>query len=310
VPNKPNKPNKWIAALLGFLFPSIGMMYVARLGWAAGYFVLALVVAVMAAFSSVGKPFTAFLPLLATALCAVHAYQLAKRYPEERPRPVYSRWPGLVAASAGFVVAALGFRAFGFEPFRAPSMSMAPTIPTGAGLVVQKWGYGHYGVFGLSLFRAPISSALERGDIIAFEYPPGRSDTFVKRLIGLPGDKIAYRQNRLFVNGEAVPLQREEDDDEEESMRFGAQFSESLPAGKYRVLFDRESRPVSRPQHRFPFLERCAYDPEGISCEVPAGHFYVLGDNRDNSSDSRHWGFVPADHVIGKVVFIGAPSTP
>lgn len=302
----PNKPKKWIAALLGLAFPPIGMMYVARAKLALAYLSLAILVGVLSILSSGWKGATNYMSLLLSVLGAFHAYLLASRYPDERPRPAYSRWYGVTGTAFGFLALVVVTRAFFFEPFRAPSGSMLPTIPTRASLIVQKWGYGNYGTYGMSILHMPISSPLSRGELIVFEFPSDRSVSYVKRLVGLPGDKIAYRRKQLFVNGNAVPLRPNGDYFDPESLNYTPRFVESLSGAEYSVLVGNKANmlPIGTP--RFPFSERCIYGKEEVSCEVPAGHFFTIGDNRDNSNDSRMWGFVPADHIVGKVVLVGS----
>jgi signal peptidase I len=301
-----NKPKTWIAVLLGLISPPIGMMYVAQIKLALAYFLFTIIFALSSMLlSSEWRGSIGYLPLFLAALGATHAYLLAKKYPDEKPRPAYSRWYGILGAAAGFVVLVVGVRAFFFEPFRAPSGSMLPTLPVGAGLIVQKWGYGNYGSYGVNLLRAPISSSIHRGDIIVFELPSNRPLSFVKRVVGLPGDKIAYRGKQLFINGVAAPLRPAGDYFNRESLDHTPRFVESLPGIEYSVLIHNKVSTFMRPPP-FPLSSQCNYDKEEMSCEVPAGHFFTLGDNRDNSNDSRMWGFVPADHLIGKVVFVGS----
>lgn len=300
----PNKPKKWVAVLLGILVPPIAMMYAAQLRWVGVYFLLALVIGVIGEFYLHDTIIAAVLQIIFALTCATHAYRFAKRYPDEKQRPAYSRWYGLLGAAAGVFSVAFGVRAFVVEPFRFPSGSMLPTIPLGAHLIVQKWGYGNYGTYGIHLFRSPISSPLGRGDIIVFEFPPDRSIHYAKRLVGLPGDKIAYRGKKLSINGNPVALHQAADYFDSKAHVYSPAFIESLMGVEYSVLIAKDS-PASLPTAlAFPFRDRCTYDPEGVTCVVPAGHYFTMGDNRDNSYDSRIWGFVPADHIIGRVLYI------
>jgi len=181
---------------------------------------------------------------------------------------------------------------------------MLPTIPTGARLLVQKWGYGNYDTFGIHLFRAPISAPLGRGDIIVFESPPDRSVHFVKRLIGLPGDEITYREKKLSVNGTPALLRGASDYFDKKTMTYTPAFLESLMGTEYSILIDNHA-PVSMTKSiAFPFRDKCTYDSEGFTCAVPDGHYFVMGDHRNNSYDSRLFGFVPADHIVGKIIYI------
>lgn len=219
------------------------------------------------------------------------------------------RWfasPAVIATGStiAFVLLTYLVRAFWLEPYRAPSTSMVPTIPRGAMLIVEKWGYGNYGTFGVRALRAPISAPLQRGDVVVFEYPADRSVAFTKRLIGLPGDEVSYRTKTLSVNGTPVSRREGEVQVDPESGQRLATFAESLMGIEYSVAVD-HGRPDHLPASAtFAHRDKCVYDQQGVTCKVPAGHYFVLGDNRDNSNDSRFWGFVPADHVVGKVVYV------
>lgn len=209
-----------------------------------------------------------------------------------------------VVATIGFVLLTYLVRAFWLEPFRAPSASMAPTIPPSAMVIAQKWGYGNYGTFGVRAFRAPISEPLQRGDLVVFEYPQDRSVPFVKRLVGLPGDEVSYRGKTVFLNGTPVSRREGESHADVGNGERMPTFVESLAGTEYSVVVD-HGRPDHLPASAtFAHRDKCAYDKEGVACKVPDGHYFVLGDNRENSNDSRFWGFVPADHMVGKVVYI------
>jgi signal peptidase I len=299
------KPNKWSAAVLGLFIPPLGMMHVGQIRWAGIYAfgLLAWYIAILCWPLSF-TPFAPFLEVLLILTCAVHTYRLASRYPIDKPRPVYSRWYGLMGAVVGYLVIVFGIRAFFIEPFRIPSESMLPTIPVGSPLFVQKWGYGNYGTYNISLFHLPISSPLERGDLVVFEYPAKPSVTYAKRLIGLPGDHIEYRQKRLTINGKPIDLQQIEDFVNPETEEHSKQFTEHLGKHEYRILNDDNVPAMIQGVVPYTHSEKCIYDDSGLTCTIPDGHYFTLGDNRDNSHDSRMWGFVPADHIIGKVIKI------
>lgn len=290
--------------MLGVVTPPIAMMYVAQLRWAGIYFLAALAVGLVDEFYLREIALGGLLSLAFLLTAAVHAYRLATRYPDEEPRPKYSRWYGLAGTAAALFAVVFGIRAFILEPFRFPSGSMLPTIPLKAHLIVQKWGYGNYGSYGLTLARSPISAPLRRGDIIVFAYPVEPNLNYAKRLIGLPGDRIAYRGKELSINGSPVSRRRAGDYFEVPLARFKDKFIESLAGTEYAVLIEHGS-PVSMEKVlAFPYRDRCVYDADGVSCDVPDDHYFVMGDNRDSSFDSRMWGFVPADHIVGKVLYI------
>ena len=298
------KPKKWIAAVLGLLIPPAGMLYVARPRWAAAYFALALIIPLGNMFVLRDRELAGnAIALLVAIVCAIHAYRLAGDSRVIR-RPWYSRWYGLIGIGAAFAALAFGVRAFLFEPFRFPSESMAPSIEARAHLIVKKWGYGNYGTYGIHLMRTGMSSELQRGDIIVFEYPEDTALSFAKRVIGLPRDRISYYNKRLKINDEEVPIGRIEDYVHRDRSTPSLQYLERLGDREYAIRIEPEA-PAGVPIVRaFPFKEYCAYTAEGLSCRVPDGHYFVLGDNRDSSSDSRTWGFVSARNIIGKVQYI------
>jgi len=204
-------------------------------------------------------------------------------------------------------------RSFLFEPFKIPSGSMIPTLWVGDLILVNKF---HYGV------RLPVinlkvteGNPVERGDVMVFRYPPKPSLDYIKRVIGLPGDEIAYLNKQLTINGQPVSKTTLPDFFEEDSLRYIKQFEERIPMGDkpeantssvriHRLLNDAD-RPAFVPgADEFVFKENCHYTIEGVTCIVPAGHYFMMGDNRDNSLDSRYWGFVPEKNIVGKAFFV------
>ncbi|HKB73597.1 MAG TPA: signal peptidase I [Burkholderiales bacterium] len=290
--------------MLGLLIPPAGMLYVARPRWAAAYFALALIIALGDMFVlRDGELAGNAIALLVAIICAVHSYRLAGDSREIR-RPWYSRWYGMVGIGAAFAALAFGARAFLFEPFRFPSESMAPSIEPRAHLIVGKWGYGNYGAYGIHLMRTGMSSDVRRGDIIVFEYPEDAALSFAQRVIGLPRDRISYTNKRLKINDEEIPIRRIGDYVHKDRVTPSLQYLERLGDREYAIRIEPEA-PAAVPIVRaFPLKEHCAYTAEGLSCRVPDGQYFVLGDNRDNSIDSRTWGFVPARNIVGKVQYI------
>jgi len=186
-------------------------------------------------------------------------------------------------------------RSFLFEPFRIPSSSMEPTLVVGDFIFVNKFSYG---------LRLPVvhSKILEvggpnRGDVIVFRLPSDPSINYIKRLVGLPGDRVVYRNKRLYINGALVPL-IDNSTYEREGLPPVAQFTEQLGDIKHDIL-----------------LEALSPGREG-EFNVPQGHFFMMGDNRDNSQDSRfpQVGFVPEANIVGRAVRIwmnwSIPSAP
>ena len=180
---------------------------------------------------------------------------------------------------------ALVVRTFVIEPFKIPSGSMIPTLLVGDYLFVNKFSYGHRLPF--SQTRVFMDEGPKRGDIAVFEYPRDPRKDYIKRIVGLPGDLVVYRNKRLFINGEPVAYQPNgvfTYYNERDQLVESAQFTEMLDDAPHQIL-------VRTFTYSAPVEE-----------VVPPGHYFAMGDNRDNSNDSRFWGFVPAHRLVGKAV--------
>ena len=193
-------------------------------------------------------------------------------------------------------------RSFVFEPFRIPTGSMIPTLLVGDMIVVNKFQYG---------LRLPVLNTKvvdvgnpQRGDVMVFRFPPDPRVNYVKRVVGLPGDEISYINKVLTINGQTLSKLPQSDFLDEDTMQYAQQFEEMLGDKRHRLL-NVAARPASvTGAGDFPFRDQCRYTAEGIHCKVPAGHYFMMGDNRDNSLDSRYWGFVPEANIVGKAAFI------
>ena len=197
-------------------------------------------------------------------------------------------------------------RSFLFEPFKIPSGSMIPTLLVGDLILVNKF---HYGV------RLPVINKKiianhdpQRGDVMVFRYPNDTSIDYIKRVVGVPGDEVSFREQKLYLNGTAVPSVALPPPGfyDEDSRRYSPEYTEKLGDVEHHILLNPQSQPFYGPEDkiRFPFRENCRYSAEGVTCKVPAGHYFMMGDNRDNSQDSRFWGFVPDENVVGKAFFV------
>ena len=207
------------------------------------------------------------------------------------------------------LIIALVIRTFLFQPFNIPSGSMMATLLVGDYLFVSKYSYGysHYSIpFSPPLFSGRVfGSEPARGDIVVFRYPRDESLDYIKRVIGLPGDEIAYINKRLSINGQVVEQAAVADFFDRESMRYQKQFEESLPGQRQHRLLINEAAPAGvMAAGDFPQRGNCRYSIEGVVCKVPDGHYFMMGDNRDNSLDSRYWGFVPDANVVGRAFFV------
>lgn len=193
-------------------------------------------------------------------------------------------------------------RSFLFEPFKIPSGSMIPTLLVGDLILVNKF---HYGVR-LPVINKKIIANHDpvRGDVMVFRYPNNPSIDYIKRVVAIPGDEVSYRSQQLYLNGALVPTKALPDFYNEDNLRYAFQFSESLGTREHRILVDRSRPTYVRPDEKFPFREQCVYVSEGVTCKVPPGHYFMMGDNRDSSEDSRFWGFVPDANIVGRAFFV------
>ena len=179
-------------------------------------------------------------------------------------------------------------RSFIVEPFRIPSGSMLPTLHIGDFILVNKFSYG---------IRLPVInkkvidvSSPNRGEVMVFRFPRNPKLNFIKRVIGLPGDKLRYQDKQLYINGTKIDVAADGEyafQEESKRGRSARQFNEVIDDSVHKILIDDSVR------HR-----------DNMEVTVPEGHYFVMGDNRDHSNDSRFWRFVPEENVVGKAFFI------
>jgi signal peptidase I len=211
-------------------------------------------------------------------------------------------WLDWTAGLFPVIVAVFVLRSFLFEPFKIPSGSMIPTLLVGDLILVNKYTYG---------LRLPVintklttGTAPQRGDVMVFRYPPKPTVDYIKRVVGVPGDEVAYLNKKLTINGQPVSKEPLPDYFEEDLTRYFKQFREVL-GGKTHDILNDDTRPsFVEGALDFPYRENCRYSVEGVVCKVPEGHYFMMGDNRDNSADSRYWGFVPERNIVGRAFLI------
>ncbi len=211
-------------------------------------------------------------------------------------------WLDWTAGLFPVIVVVFLLRSFLFEPFKIPSGSMIPTLLVGDLILVNKF---HYGV------RLPVintkvldNNSPQRGDVMVFRYPPKPSLDYIKRVVGVPGDEVAYLNKKLTVNGKPLPKVALADFFDEDALRYAKQFQESNGGKSYRLLNDLDRPAFIAGADDFPYRQNCRYSSEGVVCKVPEGQYFMMGDNRDNSLDSRYWGFVPEKNIVGKAFFV------
>jgi signal peptidase I len=197
-------------------------------------------------------------------------------------------------------------RSFLVEPFKIPSGSMMPTLLAGDYILVNKFTYG---------LRVPIINSTfvkigepARGDVFVFHYPPEPTIDYIKRVVGLPGDVIQYHNKRLSLNGKVLnvngeddfiyTLQTKDENNQDRDVTIQAlRYQEALGEAKHDIL-------VHDLVNQYASDSLGARLMSGQSITVPQGHYFAMGDNRDNSSDSRVWGFVPERNLVGKAFYI------
>ena len=211
-------------------------------------------------------------------------------------------WLDWTAGLFPVIIIVFLLRSFLFEPFKIPSGSMIPTLLVNDLILVNKF---HYGV------RLPVinlkvldNHSPERGDVMVFRYPPKPSLDYIKRVVGIPGDEVAYLNKKLTINGKPLPKTPLPEFFDVDSMRYAKQFEETNGDKTYRLLNDDDRPAFIAGADNFQFRDNCRYSTEGVVCKVPAGQYFMMGDNRDNSLDSRYWGFVPEANIVGKAFFV------
>lgn len=211
-------------------------------------------------------------------------------------------WLDWTAGLFPVIIVVFLLRSFLFEPFKIPSGSMIPTLLVGDLILVNKFTYGvRLPVINLKITEG---NKPQRGDVMVFRYPPKPSLDYIKRVVGVPGDTVAYLNKRLTINGKPVETNALPDFLDEDASQYFKQFEETLGEKPHRLLNDARRPAFIAGIEKFDGMENCSYTVEGVTCKVPEGQYFMMGDNRDNSLDSRYWGFVPDKNIVGKAFFV------
>lgn len=222
-----------------------------------------------------------------------------------RIREQHMRQPLWLEYSASFfpvILFVFLLRSFVVEPFKIPSGSMIPTLLIGDLILVNKFAYG---------IRLPILDKKvvplkdpQPGDVVVFRYPKDPSIDYIKRVVGVGGDVIEYRNKRLVINGQALPVKQLDKFYDPNSFTYSLHFRETLGGKSHEILNDANAPAQVIGAQDFQGRDQCSYDASGFRCVVPKGQYFMMGDNRDNSSDSRIWGFVQDNQIVGKAFFV------
>jgi len=247
--------------------------------------------------------------IMLIALVVTGVIWLFEIYALKPRRAAGAKEPLLVEYSKSFfpvILVVFLLRSFLVEPFKIPSGSMMPTLLVGDFILVNKYAYG---------IRLPVANqkiieinSPRNGDVMVFRYPEDPSLDYIKRVVGVPGDKISYRDKRLTINDKPLNIESLGD---YSYVKSGLNFvnanlyREQLGEHNHQTLVQPDA-PVLRMGDVKPFSNRenCAYNDDGFTCTVPQGYYFMMGDNRDDSNDSRYWGFVPDRNIVGKAFMI------
>ncbi len=275
------KPKKWIACILAFFVPPLAMLYLGRLAWAWVYlvFIIGTVFIRFTVLASYSNDELWWLNGVTSLIAIFHIVISVTDVVANRKW--YSRWYGLIAVALIFTLPILTYKTFYSEAFHIPASSMMPTLNIGDFIQVKKWGCGNYQFLGVKVYQTEASEAcqIDRGDLIVFEYPPNPKDLYIKRVMAVGGDHIEFFDKEVVINDQPILSEWIKTED-----RFNY-YQETLDGITYQVL------KVEGMNHPFRYTD----------IEVPIGHLFVMGDNRDNSSDSRVWGLVPIENVVGQI---------
>jgi len=247
--------------------------------------------------------------IMLIALVVTGAIWLVDIYALKPNRDREAKEPMLVEYAKSFfpvILVVFVLRSFLVEPFKIPSGSMMSTLLVGDFILVNKHTYG---------IRLPVINQKivdinlpQRGDVMVFRFPEDPSLDYIKRVVGLPGDRVSYRDKKLTINGLEIPLVRQADYNYTKSgLNYvkATQYLETLGDHIHETLVQPDAPNLRFNDVKvFPLRQNCDYNEESFTCTVPPGQYFTMGDNRDDSNDSRYWGFVPERNIVGRAFMI------
>ena len=305
--------SKWF--YLGVIAVIFGMFFIYRAkgqnkskSMENGYFILLLgLVGVISEWTDFATVLLVFVVLSGALLMADKLYWKKRRHHDvKRPHYIHYAYEFFPVVLGVFVL-----RAFLFEAYQIPSSSMRPDLTVGDFILVNKFDFG---------IREPITNSViipvhkvQRGDVVVFKDPLVKNRDLIKRVVAVGGDRIQYMNKRLSINGtpldytDAGTYTYSENIPPQGDMEINnQQYVENLTGVKHHIItWDKVPTLFSAQVQTFPDSQNCNYSgDDGFTCTVPAGKYFMMGDNRDNSFDSRYWGFVSDKAILGKAIYV------
>ncbi|WNO11659.1 signal peptidase I [Teredinibacter sp. KSP-S5-2] len=264
---------KVFVGILAFFMPPLAFLYLSR-GSIALVYLAALIFSMLGDYLLNLYYGISGLGLTLAVVAVFHSLKLVKNTNDNERKRFFNYWWGALTIPIVIVIAIFTVRSFLCEPFRIPSESMSPNLNPGNHVLISKFGYGTYGTWGFNFINLNRPGSKPNPGEIFVLYPPHESRVFVERIIGVPGDEVLLFESTLSINGKVVS----------EILDFTTS-KETVGENTFIVKYLNE--PFRFKNHRI---------------TVPDGHYFVMGDNRNNSLDSRFWGVVPEANIVGKVV--------